>query len=112
MFVIANNKFFKYFTSKWVTGIALFPFILLRYPELKENKIILNHEKIHIRQQAEMLVVFFYLWYVVEYLFRLVQYRDHYKAYANISLEREAYTNQGNYAYMKQRRFWAFLRYI
>lgn len=112
MFVVASKKFFKLFTSKWVTGIALYPFIVLRYPELKHNKIILNHEKIHIRQQIELLVLGFYLWYLLEYLIRLIQYRDNLKAYANISFEREAYANQGNYKYTEKRRFWSFLKYL
>jgi len=112
MFVVASKRFFKLFTSKWVTGIALYPFIVLRYPELKQNKIIINHEKIHIRQQVELLVIGFYLWYLIEYLFRLIQYKDHLKAYANISFEREAYTNQGDYNYVEKRRFWSFLKYL
>nr|DAU35071.1 MAG TPA: hypothetical protein [Caudoviricetes sp.] len=33
----------------------------------------------------------FYLWYIIEYLIRLIMYRDTKLAYKNISFEREAY---------------------
>jgi hypothetical protein len=41
-----------------INGIALFPFIFIRKPEDKENNILINHEKIHLRQQLEMLIIF------------------------------------------------------
>lgn len=40
------------------------------------NKVVLNHERIHTRQQIEMLVLPFYLWYIVEWLIRLIISRD------------------------------------
>jgi len=112
MFVISTERFFKLFTSKWVTGIALFPFIILRHPELKEDARMLNHEKIHIRQQLELAVIPFFLWYIIEYVVRLIQYRDSHKAYSQISFEREAYRNHDDLHYLKQRKFWAFLNYL
>ena len=78
---------------------------------LAENKRI-NHEKIHTRQQIELLILPFYLWYFTEYLFRLIQYRDRLKAYHNISFEREAYANEKDLSYLKSRSFWSFLKYI
>lgn len=52
---------------------------------------VINHEQIHSAQMKELLYVPFYIWYVIEWLFRLLQYRDADKAYRNISFEREAY---------------------
>ena len=72
----------------------------------------LNHERIHLRQQAELLVVFFYVWYGLEYLIRLIQYRNRHEAYKNISFEREAYANEKDLDYLKRRSFWEFLKYI
>ena len=43
----------------------------------------LNHEAIHTAQMKEMLYVFFYLWYVVEWIVRLFKKGN---AYRNISL--------------------------
>ena len=108
MFVLV----FKYLTPKWVRGITIFPFIVLSYREDKQNMVLLNHEKIHIRQQIELLVVPFFLWYGIEFLIRLLQYRNSKQAYRNISFEREAYANEKDLHYLKQRSFWRFLKYF
>ena len=108
MFVLV----FKYLTPKWVRGITIFPFIVLSYREDKQNLVLLNHEKIHLKQQIEMLVLPFFLWYGIEYLIRFVQYRNWKEAYLNISFEREAYQNEKNLYYLKQRSFWSFFKYL
>ncbi|MEG1200098.1 MAG: hypothetical protein RSD53_11940, partial [Algoriella sp.] len=72
---------------------------------MKENKTLINHETIHIIQQVELLVIPFYIWYLTEYLFRLIQYKNQHKAYRNISFEREAYANEKNPNYLKERKF-------
>jgi len=72
----------------------------------------MNHERIHLRQQLELLILPFYVWYFVEYLFRLVQFKDRKMAYRNISFEREAYENEKDLGYLKGRSFWRFLRYL
>lgn len=73
----------------------------------------LNHELIHTMQQLEMLFVFFYLWYGIEYLFRLAQYHgDSMKAYRNISFEREAYGNERNMSYKRQRKLFSWTKYV
>lgn len=73
----------------------------------------LNHESIHAKQCKEMFGVFFYLWYIVEYIIRIPMYDfDTHKAYRNISFEREAYGNQENMDYTTERRHFAWLEYI
>lgn len=103
---------FKYLTPKWVRGITIFPFIVLSYKQDRDNAVLINHEKIHIRQQIELLVIPFFLWYGLEFLFRLLQYRNSKEAYLNISFEREAYQNEKNLDYLKQRSFWRFFKFI
>lgn len=76
------------------------------------NKFVINHERIHDAQQRELLYIPFYLLYILEWLFRLLQYRNQQKAYENISFEREAYTNDHNLDYLSDRRRFAFLRYL
>jgi hypothetical protein len=90
--------------------MALFPFILVRQPN--PGPTLINHERIHLRQQAEMGILAFYLWYGIEYGIRWFQYRDHYAAYRNISFEREAFDNDADLDYLKTRRLWAFWSYI
>lgn len=76
----------------------------------KVDAIDLNHEKIHSSQIFELLVIFFYLWYVIEWIVRFFQYGS--KAYRNISFEREAYDNEGDLAYLYHRKPYQFLKYL
>ena len=76
------------------------------------NPVFMNHERIHLRQQLEMLILFFYLWYVVEFLVRWIQLKSRRAAYYRISLEKEAYSNEKNLNYLKKRPFWLFLKYL
>jgi hypothetical protein len=103
---------FKYLTPKWVRGITLFPFIVLSEKLDRNDAILLNHEKIHIRQQLELLVVPFYLWYGIEFMVRYFQFKNWKVAYKNISFEKEAYTNEKDLNYLKKRSFWSFLKTI
>ena len=103
---------FKYFTPKGFRGLTFYPFVFLADKDDKLNEVFINHERIHIRQQLELLIVPFYLWYITEYLFRLLQFRDRKKAYYSISFEKEAYANEKDLEYLKSRSFWRFLRYV
>ena len=104
MFLVVN----KYLLRRRFVGVTLWPFIVMRKKELKSDAVFINHEKIHIRQQAEMLVLFFFIWYTIEYLVRLIQYRNRYKAYLNISFEREAYAREGRYGLSRKASFLEF----
>lgn len=92
-------------------AITIFPFIFLRRGGA-ENEILINHELIHLRQQAELLILPFYLWYIIEYLLKLIIYHNHNKAYHNISFEREAYHNDENLDYLNKRKVWSFVKYL
>ncbi len=95
-----------------ITGITLFPFILLKKAEDKDNAVLINHEKIHLRQQIELLIVFFYLWYVLEYCYWFLRLKDSFLAYKYISFEREAYAMEDDLNYLTQRKIWSFWKYI
>jgi len=69
----------------------------------------LNHEAIHTAQMKEMLYVFFYLWYVIEWGLRLFKKGN---AYRNITFEQEAYNNQSYLMYLKERQSFAWLDYL
>lgn len=102
---------FKYLIPKGYRGLTLYPFVIISNEKDRSDSTFLNHEKIHIRQQVEMLVFPFYVWYIIEYLFRLIQYKDRRKAYFNISFEREAYANEKDLNYLTNRSFWLFIKY-
>lgn len=108
MFVIVA----KYLIPKGYRGLTIFPFVFIKYHFDSENKILINHEKIHLRQQLELLVLPFFVWYFIEYAVRLLQYKNANLAYRNISFEREAYANEINLDYLERRKFFSFLNYF
>ncbi|MES2732788.1 MAG: hypothetical protein V4714_13625 [Bacteroidota bacterium] len=95
----------------WVHGMALYPFILIKYRADLDNLVLINHERIHHRQQVELLILPFYLWYFLEYFINRLRYKNHSQAYRNISFEREAYQQETNMQYLAKRKTWAFLRF-
>ena len=97
---------------KGYIGITIFPFMFLKYKTLKWNKVLINHERIHLRQQLELLIFPFFVVYVFEFLIRLVQYKKWKLAYENISFEREAFANEKDLNYLKLRPFWNFIKYF
>lgn len=99
----------KHFPPKGFAAINLFGVIIGRKEYGNLSRYELNHEKIHSRQIVEMLWIFFYLLYFAEWLIRLVQYRDRITAYYNISFEREAYSNDKNLDYLKNRNWYSFI---
>ena len=125
--------------SKWLfekvltrfAGTVIFGFLFVKDLEDKE---LINHEKIHVRQFLEISLVValllipvawfisywflmaipvaFYIWYGIEFLIRLIQYRDREKAYKKIAFEAEAYDKEDDFTYLQNRRFWRFWKYI
>ena len=109
MIIIIAQRLLK---NTKISGITLFPFILLRKKEYRQNENLINHEKIHIRQQLELLIIPFYIWYLSEYYINYLKYKNPHLAYRNISFEREAYDNEQNPDYLKKRKLWSFLKYL
>lgn len=94
--------------------ISVFCFLFARKGTVISDKD-LNHERIHIDYQIkEMLYIFFYLWYGIEFLIRWIGtgFSDWNKSYRGISFEQEAYNNEDNLDYLKTRKHYAWLKYI
>ncbi|MFC3561248.1 hypothetical protein [Pedobacter jamesrossensis] len=90
-------------------GMAIFPFILLKKESYKSDKQIVNHEKIHLRQQLELLVFPFYLLYLINYLINLLRYKKHDLAYRKIIFEKEAYRYENDLNYLKNGNWFGWL---
>lgn len=91
-----------------VYAITLWPFIICRD---KSDTLMLNHEKIHIKQQTELLVVGFWILYVLNWLYNLIRFKgDTYKAYMEIIFEREAYRNEKDLSYLNHRGLYAWTK--
>ena len=97
----------KYIPFKGFRAINLFGILFVR-GNARIDDITLNHEKIHTAQIKELLGVIFYIWYLIEWFIRL----PFGNAYRNISFEREAYDNQYDLNYLKNRKRFDFVRYI
>lgn len=94
---------------KGFCAITIWPWIFCRRT-LKDIDV--NHELTHCEQQEEMLILPFFLWYGVEWLIRLILYRNFYEAYRNISFEQEAYLNQHQAWYASERSHFAWIKYL
>ncbi|AFL96980.1 hypothetical protein ACQ1Q1_04360 [Ornithobacterium rhinotracheale] len=106
--LIINTKWL----AKNVTAMTIFPFILLKDKALRSDAHLINHERIHLKQQAELLIVPFYIWYFLEYLYHYIRLKDSYQAYRSICFEREAYAHESDSLYLKNRKFWGFWNYL
>lgn len=112
------NKFILFITNGFAAGITLAPwgiyikekYFAYKYKKSYGVKVLINHEKIHWRQQMEMLIVFFYIWYLIEWMVRLITNPDN--AYKSISFEQEANYNEINLKYLETRKPFAWLEYL
>lgn len=101
---IARNKFIPFPGYK---AINLFGVLFVR-GDAKIDEVTIRHERIHTAQMKELLYVFFYLFYFIEWLVRLFMKGN---AYRNISFEKEAYANQNYPNYLDERRWFAWVMY-
>ena len=108
--IVIENSIIPKLLSVFITinAITLWPFVISR---TSFNKLVLDHEKIHIRQQQEMLVIGFYIMYVYYWLCGYLVHRDSQIAYFSIPFEQEAYENEHDEDYLANRPFWAWRHY-
>ena len=102
----------KWLPIKRYTAMVLFLIIFARKEKKPLKSKTIRHEKIHARQQLELLIIPFYLWYGIEYLINLIIYSGPKEAYRNISFEKEAYEGQNVQDYLKSRGAYSFIKFI
>ena len=103
MRIVSNNLI----PARGFSAINLFGVLFVRR-DIVISDTLIRHEKIHSRQMQELGYIFFYLIYIFEWILRLLQSGN---AYRNISFEREAYLNQADVEYLKNRRPFAQWRH-
>lgn len=103
------NRFVRLITLNWPVAITIMPFGIFIKDEYLDDQQTIHHEMIHARQQLEMLILFFYIWYLVEWLIRL--FTNWGVAYMSVSFEREAYGND-DWLYLPYRKPFAWLSYL
>ena len=107
MVIIRNNIIpFKGYKAMNILGI------LFCRKNARIDEVTITHECIHTAQMCEMLFVFFYLWYCIEYIVKLIIYRNTKKAYRSIGFEREAYVNEIDPNYLKNRKHYSWISFI
>lgn len=110
MIFIKSTRMLSKLTFNKAVGLTLFPFII--YKPSKNDHVLISHERIHIQQQIELLILPFYILYLLEYILRLICYFNFKKAYEKISFEQEAYQNESNLFYYKERKRYSWLKYF
>lgn len=110
--IIVQNRLTGLLPGKF-PAMCIWPFILIK-PSVSRSELngIIRHESIHARQQVEMLWIFFFLWYLLEFTIRVAGTGSFMKAYKNLAHEREAYLNDDQPDYLKHRKLYAWIRYL
>lgn len=117
-------------------GITLFPFIIVKDKKTRDNKTVINHERIHLRQQIEIFItsiillillkilfgvgsiwsilgygyLSYYILYIGEWIINKIKKRSN--AYRSSSFEKEAYSNDDNLDYLKTRKWYSSFKYL
>jgi hypothetical protein len=102
--VYTKNRIFKYYT-----GFSFFIFIWISSLE-KDQPRLLRHEKIHFRQQIELLFIIHWLLYGLFYLISRLNGQRHYIAYRYNPFEIEAYQHDADVDYLNRRRAFAWTK--
>lgn len=85
--------------------------IFLRDEKDLHDEVLINHELIHHEQAKELTPFLFFPLYLGNYLVNLFRYKmDTDMAYKNIVFEKEAYLNQADLLYRKNRRHYAWFK--
>ena len=108
--IIVRNSLVPKLASVFIVvyAITLFPFVFIKDDGDEET---INHESIHFRQQVELLIIFFYLIYVFDWIYGLIKYRDKELAYRRIRFEQEAYAKESKKYYLICRKRNAWRKY-
>lgn len=104
------NKFLRFILPNNVLGITLAPFGIYLDDSYLLDITTINHESIHWKQQMEMGIVLFYLWYGIEWIIKLFIFGK--AAYYNISFERESYKHEHDLEYLNNRKHFSWFKYL
>ena len=106
----------RFIPCKGFLAMNLFGVLFVRWekgkPKPTLSKYTINHESIHTEQMKELGYIFFYIWYVIEWLIKLIKYHNTHKAYTSICFEKEAKLNQTDLEYITIRNHYSWLNYL
>ncbi len=135
--IIISSILVKILSLGQSRAVTIFPFIFLRTRVIRKWARLVMHEKIHLEQQREftelgvligVLVaiitsfqllwlvpagfLYFYLWYLIEYLIKRIKGYPHHQACGMLSFEKEAGQNANNSLYLRNKKYFSFIKYI
>jgi len=105
------NKYVKLILSPILGDFSAISLCPLGIYIEKYDKYIVNHERIHWRQQIEMLILPFYMWYLTELFIKRI-YMNKRDAYLSLSFEKEAFKNQNNLDYLNKRKPYSWFKHF
>jgi len=91
-----------------IGAISFFLFVFCRGSATKKLK---THETIHFQQQLEMLFVFQWLMYLIFWIIGCIKHRNGKEAYYRNPFEQEAYDNEHDIDYLKNRKRYSWWKY-
>jgi hypothetical protein len=108
-----QNRFSQWILGHQYSAMCIWPFLFIKADsEILQRPETLNHERIHARQQLEMLWLFFFLWYGIEFVLRWFKLHNRHKAYLALSHEKEAFKNDKDPGYLSKRKVLAWVKYL
>lgn len=111
--ILVQNRISHFIPGRKFRILCVWPFLFVHPAEPRPlPPEVLNHERIHARQQLEMAWLFFFIWYGMEFLIRWVQHRDRFRAYHALSHEQEAFRHEEIPDYLKVRTPYAWRKYL
>ena len=97
---------------KGFVAINLFGVVFARKEHNPLSDRTINHEKIHTAQMREMLFIFFYIWYTIEWIVRFIKTGHSNLAYLTISFEKEAHQHMHEKEYLNRRKLFSWIKYF
>lgn len=106
---IIRNKYIPFGRFK---AVNIFGIIFVK-TDTKLSSSLINHEAIHTAQMKELLFIFFYILWALNWLFNIIYYWfDFKKAYRMIVFEQEAFEYQSYPLHIECRSIFFWLKYI
>ena len=102
--IFTEKRIFKHYT-----GVSFFIFIWVSRLE-KNSERLIRHEKIHFRQQLELLFIFHWLLYGLFYVISRIKGQGHYISYRYNPFELEAYEHDADVNYLRHRQPFAWTK--
>ena len=116
IFFFLNKIYSKYHNGYKLRGFCIMGIIFIPSDIREKDKylfeLILNHERIHRRQQLETFFIGALIINFVFFIINIFKYSNPHERYLNTPLEREARFNEKKFDYLSERKLFSFFKYF